>query len=609
MTDRKKIVRENNRRPYQNKWGMTTKQIKKALEDTNKSTSVSAKSKSPIKKAERPQRAVRSFQNADSIFITGGIGDVFALESYFSDHQREQLTSIVYATNKHQMLKELFENLPNYPNLKKHIVAWDNWDDLWCFFSKSECVNKILKTRSHITHSLEVAEDWSILRQFENIRSGIFQYNNSSFLQHKLTDVSHFNLPSNYICVCPYSTDKRILDRDFNKQDWIAAKSYLNNTGMKGVVLNKGDDDFPENDNFIVLSNQTTVSESVEIMKSARGYIGIDSFLSVLASKIFSEHLQIKSVNDHCRQNKEIYFAPKNNPRLTTKIQSNTKSVAIKRRSLNIVVPQGLGDIFWVYQKFSPHVNDIHFKIATISDNKIQKRSEGWVELFPKVKSVTCEKVSPYSYKQIATGHYYMEEVLHKNSKDVTYGCNRWLEEGVRLENVDDYKVEWDIPLPSTKVPIPYDQYITLYVSGSTKHIDPKKNNAWGVDDWLEMVDLFYDKYSLDLPVVIIGAKFDKEVIEELSERLNVENTSFVQAEPAQVIYILQQSEFFLGYQSGLGIIADNLDTPQLMMYFDFLEPMQYTWCKNRNIQTKFFADTFNSTPKEVIENLKWGKV
>jgi hypothetical protein len=74
------------------------------------------------------------------------------------------------------------------------------------------------------------------------------------------------------------------------------------------------------------------------------------------------------------------------------------------------------------------------------------------------------------------------------------------------------------------------------------------------------------------------------------------------------VVDILQRSEFFIGYQSGLNILADNLDTPQMMLYFDNLKPMLYTWCKKENIKTKFFATVFSQTPKDAIKLFDFSK-
>lgn len=245
----------------------------------------------------------------ETILLTGGIGDVFAVESFFSDQQRELLSTILYATNKADFIRPLFEALPNYPALKDHAVVWSDFSQFWCFLFKQEVIDR---TRQSPHPKLGACEDWGIIPKFGQINAGQAVYNGSSFIRHALADVSRFDLPRNYVVISPFSTDKRSGGRDFDQYDWGAALEWLAARNLKGVVVNKGDDAVPLHGRLIDLSNQTTITEAVEILKDGRGYIGIDSWLTVLAAKLFDPpYLAIKSNNTHCYENKHIYFAPK----------------------------------------------------------------------------------------------------------------------------------------------------------------------------------------------------------------------------------------------------------------------------------------------------------
>ena len=80
---------------------------------------------------------------------------------------------------------------------------------------------------------------------------------------------------------------------------------------MKAVVLNVGNDFIPTDDVIINLNNQTNFLESIEILKKGSGYLGVDSSLSVLATKLFPvSNLYVKSQNHHLQNFKHIYYMP-----------------------------------------------------------------------------------------------------------------------------------------------------------------------------------------------------------------------------------------------------------------------------------------------------------
>jgi hypothetical protein len=245
---------------------------------------------------------------ADTIVLTGGLGDVLALESYMSDEQRGRLHTICYATNKRHLIRPLFDALPNYPSLRSHLTVWDDFSAFWCFLSKEECCRRL----SPVPPELAAAEDWSILPKFAAIRAGRLSFNRSSVLVHPMADVSGLVLPDRYVAICPYSSDKRVRERDFDDADWAATLFWLVKKGLTGVVLTTGGGYVPDTPSLVNLSDRTTVPEAIEVLKRAVGYVGIDSSLSVLGAKLFDPPmLAVKSRNDHCYANKGVYYAPK----------------------------------------------------------------------------------------------------------------------------------------------------------------------------------------------------------------------------------------------------------------------------------------------------------
>lgn len=241
----------------------------------------------------------------NSILITGGIGDFLALECYFTPEYRKGLERVYYATKQWKSIRDLFGALPNYGDLS-HLCLWEDWSQRSAFYSLEE-----LAQRLGLPQLLAKVQDWSIVPTFPQIDAGRLSYVGSSFLEHTVADISGIALPRSYVVVCPYSENKED-NRDFKANDWIAVLNQVRKAGSVAVVLNKGNDRVPRSKYLVDLSNKTTLLESIEILKGARGYYGIDSCLSVLAAKLFDGgSLLVKSTNPHLAMWKHIYYAPK----------------------------------------------------------------------------------------------------------------------------------------------------------------------------------------------------------------------------------------------------------------------------------------------------------
>jgi hypothetical protein len=264
-------------------------------------------------KKERPRR-IEIIRPPTSVFITGGIGDVIAVESFLTDQERQSIKNIFYATNKRIFLEPLVNSLNTFVNLEKHISLWDDFSQFWCFFSLQDYINKTKSQKNSLNLNLKTCKDLSIFPVISDIQKGLIQYNESSFLKDKLASIDEFNLPDEYFIILPYSTDKRTKTRDFNANDWEQIVIMLQKSQTYGVVINLEKEFVPSNEFIIDLSEKTELTQAIEILKRAKGYFGIDSWMSVLAAKLFDiPFLQVKSKNNHCMNNAAFYYAPKTN--------------------------------------------------------------------------------------------------------------------------------------------------------------------------------------------------------------------------------------------------------------------------------------------------------
>jgi hypothetical protein len=333
MSNEKKIVRSAIRRTLPQKLnaavaskpthsylkdrGLTVDQIKNAVSPEKQSIiqrqmEQNRPDPKPLNTQHRPSTAYRPISVGNAILLTGGLGDVFAVESYFLFEQKRTLKTVYYATRQYKAVREMFECIPRYKDVQ-HVVLWDDFRSLFAFYTKTEVYQKMRAANKPIPPHWNPVVDHSIATIFPLINSGKLTYSGSSLIDSKVADISSFNLPDNYVVVCPCSiNDNGSGMRNFDASDWDNLFQHLDRKNRVAVVLNQGGDVIPQNQRIIDLSNKTKIGQAVEIMKKGKGYFGIDSAFSVIASKLFDPpDLLVKTKNPFLRQNKHIYYSPK----------------------------------------------------------------------------------------------------------------------------------------------------------------------------------------------------------------------------------------------------------------------------------------------------------
>lgn len=288
-------------------------------------------------------------------------------------------------------------------------------------------------------------------------------------------------------------------------------------------------------------------------------------------------------------------------------------------KEITLNVCQGVGDIFWVYQKFAPYVDKINFRITHVhnSNKDISNRAIDFLKLLPKTGKIDYWLTSSEEYQWIADNYHPIDRILEKLNLGFNgpfdHACNHPLEEGIRIEDIDkNYPIETNTEINITSCLLDFNpkEYICLYVSGSTKHPEVIKNvGIWTNEQWVEFIIKFYNRFKLNNPIAIIGADYDKEttlIIEKLLSKNGFNIKSYINYPASNVLYIIKNSLCFIGYQSGLNILADNMDVKQIMLYFPMLKKMLYTWCKQENWDKNIFnAATFDEPIDSIVKNLK----
>ena len=257
---------------------------------------------------------------------------------------------------------------------------------------------------------------------------------------------------------------------------------------------------------------------------------------------------------------------------------------------LTITTVQGIGDLLWCYKKLAPLYPKIHFNVLTIDNGcKIQTRADEFLTLLPQYGSHKFTQVGYEDYNRVAAlkptlpdkhGRYWFE-----------YAVNAWLEAGVGLYDIDKTPVLAHVPLAGVKEPESKRNSICVFVAGKKGLNLP---NIWEAPQWADVCVLMADRFGAT-HFDFIGASWDSPETDEVMALLRARGwhcESYCGTLGiAASLNMMRSCQAFIGYQSGLGILAENYDVPQLMVYFDHLLPMMHTWKKPGT--TSFHAMTF----------------
>lgn len=262
--------------------------------------------------------------------------------------------------------------------------------------------------------------------------------------------------------------------------------------------------------------------------------------------------------------------------------------------AITINTVQGIGDIFWVYQKLAPYFDTINMRVMVVDMGPVQLRSNVFLRMLPKVGTIEFVKVASAVYHRVAQTRYPLPTTP---GRSVDYAVNAPLEVGVNLRDIDPGTeiVEFvDMGLPAT---VERGDYLCAFVAGA------KGPTLWPASQWGLAVRKLVSAIGVKR-VALIGAEWDRPVQNEVCTYLRskgLEATNHVGLGLADSIALIRGAKFFLGFQSGLNVIAENYDVPQLMIYFVKLKPMMFTWCKPASVGKQFHAATFADDFDKVI--------
>lgn len=250
-------------------------------------------------------------EDIDTFLINGAIGDFLLFDSLLNNKIRKRIKKIIIWNPFHplnpkgKLIEKMIRNNIDYNSKTEiKIISYQklnfgvnpetninfSQDQVWINSTIKSIVDreKINLDKTFIQHRMyqESTKNYASLNEFKKIVND--SKNRSGYIEKTVaTTFSKYDfIKEKYCVIVPYTS----VERTFKPWDISQTIKILTETlKMPGVVLT-GHKIKIRHENIIDLSQKTTICESIEITKRASFYIGIDSFLSIIAAECLSEN-------------------------------------------------------------------------------------------------------------------------------------------------------------------------------------------------------------------------------------------------------------------------------------------------------------------------------
>lgn len=280
--------------------------------------------------------------------------------------------------------------------------------------------------------------------------------------------------------------------------------------------------------------------------------------------------------------------------------------------SLTFYVPPGLGDFSAMYTKLC----NIDREMFIRSSNDSPNRMAPFLEILPKVKD------GGYA------GHNCMVPVLGTlppgtdlaslPDGDYLLAINTFLEGGGKVADWVPGKTDYHYYTNTHthhlsdsldfyhSINKPESLYVGVYCSayGNARHW-----NFWTYDKWRIFLELVTSVLPKDTQYIFLGAEYDVQIAEHLygwMESVGLQSHLTLGAfHIGTTIEVIRQLDYFFVFPSGLGFLADVVNTPNMMWFPKHLAPMMGTFCDPENSENGRSFHTEFSEPEFAFEQFK----
>lgn len=267
--------------------------------------------------------------------------------------------------------------------------------------------------------------------------------------------------------------------------------------------------------------------------------------------------------------------------------------------ALGFIIPPGIGDVSWIVSKLTTFSQQSGYPIYLSTPGDDPRRSHQLVELLPEKYGI---RWAGYTEGRTSSVLRDAEETKLATLKPGKWQClavNQWLESGRKLADWEswlpiDYHYDLDIGAEEVAradellatLPSEYGgNLVSIYTSNRQKDLNPGWD-LWSTYDWVELIQ----EINLIEPhcFVLIGADYDSDRTNEVAARLGERGVRYVRClgeTLGTALECMRQSRFGVFYPSGIGILADVLNVPGVMLLPHVLRRMSGTYADPEHLK------------------------
>lgn len=306
---------------------------------------------------------------------------------------------------------------------------------------------------------------------------------------------------------------------------------------------------------------------------------------------------------------------------------------------MKIVVPPGIGDTTWCLLKMQSLLQgDVADLIQPgDSSNPICRRAVDYLMRFDFVRSVSVEDLPlhPPGEPQTDTqGRYnYMPSGWQSDGGAFWMMPNGHLERGNRIEEwLPELSINWDVMDHFSWGKTEYAEELRRQMKPyAVFYLGPESGNAgdghnrgwlWDTNDWLALGQGMRQR---GLTIAVVGANYDRSFYDNyMLPALKHAEMGWLDTigtmHIAETLAFIRGAKVFVGYQSGLGVVAHYLGVPTVMwwrpdgnsirsdVYCSFDERMATAWTRpDLEYQYGYMGLIYTrQTPTDILAEIDW---